>query len=140
MITEDFQKLPNELLNHSLQYPASEFADGDELAAHAQACASKYGLTYSGHRGGRNLLTDDGRELQRHHLYTFSPPGGENECVRELVEEIARLHGPGTWWSTGPAVGYLGRAGGVHGHVRAAMINGEPHVLIAAYYFHDKTT
>lgn len=137
MITEEFQELPDELLNHSLQYPASAFISNDELAAHAQACASKCGLTYAGRRGGGRLLTDDGRTVQRRRLYTFAAPGGERECVRKLVEEIARLHGPGSWCSTGPAVGYLGRVGGEPDHVRAALINGEPHVLIAAYYFHD---
>jgi hypothetical protein len=138
MITEDFQELPDELLHHSQQLPASTFMDRDELAAYAQACAGSCGLAYAGHRGGRDLTTDGGWTVHRHRLYTFAPPGGERESVRKLVEEIARLHGPGSWWSTGPAVGYLVRVGGEPGHVRAAMINGTPHALIAAYYFHDK--
>lgn len=99
---------------------------GDLPALHnrAVAIATKFGLEY---------IRED-RELPRQKLYALCPRGSELTAAVDLVAAMAERHGPGRWWSTGGAVGYIEDG---EGGARVADINGEPHVWLRMYYFHD---
>lgn len=137
-VFENFCDLPTRMRDDAVVHPLADFTPGDEVAQHAVEHAERCGLTYKGRGSGRHMLVGgDGapeRKLQRQHLYAVTHASTVLAAARELASAIAIRNGPGDWWSTGPAVGYVGRC---EGTARCCEIDGVTHVLLAAYYFHD---
>lgn len=107
------------------------------LDKQAQVAGLAAGLRYQHEGLGAYLVVERSGskrdELKRHSLYAIACVGSEIEAAEQLARAIAEKHGPGLWWDTGGCVGYCGD----DGKARAGMLNGEPHVVLRAYYFHD---
>lgn len=139
-VVEEFKNLPKEALLNPELIPESGLEDGTALAEHAKLVGAKHGIVYADRCHGRNLAleVDDGtsRIIHRRHSYAVAPLGQERDGAAALVAAIAQRHGPGRWWSTGPAVSYIWKWK-YEGMVRGCTIAGVTHVLLAAYYLHD---
>lgn len=136
MISDSFGEL-FELTTNDRRVPIAALP---ALHDHAVALAPRHGLEYIGSSPGRHLVLSGeewggvDRILTRQKLYVLRPHGTELDAAADLVAAMAEKHGPGRWWSTGGSVGYVEDGSG---GARVADINGEPHVWLRMYYFHD---
>lgn len=131
LVVKEFSALPEAVLERS--YLAGSDAGDPSQAARDEGAV--LGLEYQGEANGRHLVIDSGRQLERQHRYAIAPAGEDEEGAKSIVRAIVEDHGPGRWWSTGPAVHRIGRRGS--DGIRTADIDGVPHVVMAAYYYHE---
>lgn len=139
-IVDDFQKLPAEVLHRSYAHHAADFEPAEAIAKHALETGAAAGLNYEGkchtpHLVLLDSVTGNESRIERKKLYAAAPRGAEREAAGMLAVAIAKRHGAGRWWSTGPAVLYVGGFEDPT-KTRAAVIDGVPHAVLAAYYMH----
>lgn len=85
---------------------------------------------------GRTLILQSGETLLRDRMYGLAPLGREVEAMRDMVQGIRGMHGPGKLWAHGdapinPMVNHA------TGEIRVAEIGGVMHIVMSGYYFHQ---
>jgi hypothetical protein len=108
-----------------------------EEAALQRACANAFecsGLRYAGAptTWARGLVVD-GETLERRRFYALAPVDKVAVAIRDMVQGLLLMHGPGRLWAHGKTPVEPFRNGDV---LRGAVIAGVPHIILRCYYFH----